>query len=129
MKGVGPILAQTILLETGEIRRCASVGDDVSYCRLVNSTKVSNGKRQGKGNVKNGHKYLSWAYSEAAHFAMRFHPEIQRFYQRKASKTEVAVAYKSVAHKLSRACYHIMRNEVPFDVAKAFGSRRPECWG
>jgi transposase len=121
VNGIGPILAQTILLETGDINRFADVGDYVSYCRLVSSTKVSNGKRKGKGNVKNGNKYLSWAYSEAAHFAIRFSPEIQRFYQRKVSKTNVSVAYKTVAHKLARACYHIMRNKVPFDVAKAFG--------
>ena len=121
VNGIGPILAQTILLETGDINRFADVGDYVSYCRLVNSTKVSNGKRKVKGNVKNGNKYLSWAYSEAAHFAIRFSPEIQRFYQRKALKTNIPVAYKTVAHKLARACYHIMRNKVPFDVAKAFG--------
>lgn len=117
---IGPILAQTILLETGDIRRFPSVGDYASYCRLVDSEKVSNGKRKGKGNVKSGNKYLSWAYSEAAHFAVQFNPKIQSFYQRKASKTKVPVAYKTVAHKLSRACYHIMRDEVPFDVAKAF---------
>lgn len=121
VNGIGPILAQTILLETGDVRRFASVGDYVSYCRLVDSEKLSNGKRKGKGNAKSGNKYLSWAYSEAAHFAVRFHPKIQRFFQRKASKTKVPVAYRTVAHKLSRACYHIMRNEVPFDVARAFG--------
>ena len=121
VNGIGPILAQTILLETGDIRRFASVGDYASYCRLVNSTKISNGKQKGKGNVKNGNQYLSWAYSEAAHYAVRFNPEIQRFYQRKVSKTKVPVAYKTVAHKLSRACYHIMRHQVPFDVTRAFG--------
>jgi transposase len=80
VNGIGPILAQTILLETGDINRFADVGDYVSYCRLVGSTRVSNGKHKGKGNVKNGNKYLSWAYSEAAHFAIRFNPMIQRFY-------------------------------------------------
>jgi transposase len=121
VNGIGPILAQTILLETGDIKRFASVGDYASYCRLVDSTRLSNGKSKGKGNTKNGNKYLSWAYSEAAHFAVRFNPEIQRFYQRKVSKTKVPIAYKTVAHKLSRACYHMMRNDVPFDVARAFG--------
>jgi transposase len=121
VNGIGPILAQTILLETGDIRRFPRVGDYASYCRLVDSTKLSNGKRKGKGNAKNGNEYLSWAYSEAAHFAIQYHPKIEHFYQRKASKTKVPVAYRSVAHKLSRACYHIMRDEVPFDVAKAFG--------
>ena len=31
-----------------------------------------------------------------------------------------AVAIKAVAHKLSRACYYIMRDQVPFNVARAF---------
>jgi transposase len=120
--GIGPILAQTILLETGDIGRFPSVGDYASYCRCVDSTKVSNGKRKGQGNVKNGNPYLSWAYAEAAHFAIRFNPKVQRYYQRKLAKTKIPVARKTVAHKLARACYHMMRHEVPFDAAKAFGS-------
>jgi transposase len=119
--GIGPILAQTILLETGDIGRFPSVGDYASYCRCVDSTKVSNGKRKGQGNVKNGNPYLSWAYAEAAHFAIRFNPKVQRYYQRKLAKTKIPVARKTVAHKLARACYHMMRHEVPFDAAKAFG--------
>ncbi len=27
---------------------------------------------------------------------------------------------KAVAHKLCRACYYILKNQVPFDVTKAF---------
>jgi transposase len=87
----------------------------------VDSTKVSNGKRKGQGNVKNGHPYLAWAYAEAAHFAIRLQPSVQRYYQRKQTKTSVPVAHKTVAHKLARACYHMMRHQVPFDAAKAFG--------
>jgi transposase len=119
--GIGPILAQTILLETGDIRRFPQVGDYASYCRCVDSTKVSNGKRKGQGNVKNGNPYLAWAYAEAAHFAIRLQPSVQRYYQRKQTKTSVPVAHKTVAHKLARACYHMMRHQVPFDAAKAFG--------
>jgi transposase len=119
--GIGPILAQTILLETGDIGRFPRVGDYASYCRCVDSTKVSNGKRKGQGNVKNGNPYLSWAYAEAAHFAIRFNPKVQRYYQRKLAQTKIPVARKTVAHKLARACYHIMRHQVAFDAAKAFG--------
>jgi transposase len=119
--GIGPILAQTILLETGDIGRFPHVGDYASYCRCVDSTKVSNGKRKGQGNVKNGNPYLAWAYAEAAHFAIRLHPSVQRYYQRKQTQTTVPVAHKTVAHKLARACYHMMRHQVPFDAAKAFG--------
>jgi transposase len=119
--GIGTILAQTIGLETGDIGRFPTVGNYASYCRCVKSTKISNGKRKGQGNVKNGNPYLEWAYMEAAQFAIRFNSTVQRFYQRKHAKSHLMVARKAVAHKLSRACYYIMRDLVPFDVHKAFG--------
>jgi transposase len=121
--GIGTILAQTIALETGQIGRFPTVGDYASYCRCVNSTKLSNGKRKSQGNVKNGNLYLGWAYMEAAQFAIRFNPQAQRFYQRKLAKStnNTVLARKAVAHKLSRACYYIMRDLVPFEATKAFG--------
>jgi transposase len=120
VSGIGQTLALTIMLETGDIRRFPRVGNFASYCRCVGSEKISNGKRKGKGNTKNGNKYLSWAFVEAANFAIRYEPLIARFYQRKKAKTHAVVAIKAVAHKLSRACYYVMRDEVPFDVARAF---------
>lgn len=121
VKGIGPILAQTIVLETGDIARFPKVGDYASYCRCVDSTKISKGKRKGKGNVKNGNRYLSWAYAEAAYFAIRFQPQVQRYYQRKLAQSKVPVARKAVAHKLARAGYYMMRQQEPFDVMKACG--------
>ena len=120
VSGIGQILALTIMLETGDIRRFSKVGNFASYCRCVKSEKLSNGKRKGSGNTKNGNKYLSWAFVEAANFAIRFEPLIARFYQRKKAKTHRVVAIKAVAHKLARACYYIIRDEVPFDVDRAF---------
>jgi transposase len=121
--GIGEILALTIMLETGDIGRFASVGNYASYCRCVGSQKISNGKKKGQGNTKNGNKYLAWAFVEAAHFAIRFNSKIKSFDQRKKAKTKVVVAIKAVAHKLCRACYYIMRDQVPFDVTKAFGPK------
>jgi transposase len=121
--GIGPILALTIMLETGEIGRFASVGNFASYCRCVGSQKLSNGKRKGKGNSKNGNKYLAWAFIEAANFAIRYNSKIKSFYQRKKAKSHGVVAIKAVAHKLCRACYYIMRDRVAFDVTKAFGQK------
>jgi transposase len=118
--GIGHILALTIMLETGDIGRFPTVGDYASYCRCVGSKKISNGKKKGQGNTKNGNKYLAWAYVEAANFAIRFSAKIKSFYQRKKSKTNGIVAIKAVAHKLCRACYYIMKDEVAFDVSKAF---------
>ncbi len=60
--GIGKILGLTIMLETGPIGRFEKVGDFVSYCRKVPSQWISNGKEKGKGNKKNGNKYLAWAF-------------------------------------------------------------------
>jgi transposase len=119
--GIGTLLAQTIVLETGDIRRFPTVGHYASYCRCVQSTTISNGKRKGQGNVKNGNPYLAWAYMEAAQFAIRFNPRVQRFDQRQQAKSHLMVARKAVAHKLSRACYYVMRDLLPFDIHRAFG--------
>jgi len=118
--GIGQTLALTIMLETGDIGRFAGVGNYASYCRCVGSQKISNGKKKGKGNTKNGNKYLSWAFIEAANFAIRFSSRIRSFYQRKKAKSHGVVALKAVAHKLCRACYYIMKHRVAFDVTKAF---------
>lgn len=120
VSGIGDILGLTILLETGEIRRFASVGQYASYCRCVGSERISNGKRKGRGNRKNGNRYLAWAYVEAAHFAVRYNTQIKRYYQRKCSRSNTVVAIKTVAHKLARAWYYLLRDQVPFDVNKAF---------
>ncbi|WP_296896094.1 IS110 family transposase [Thiohalocapsa sp.] len=120
VSGIGEILGLTIMLETGEIERFAKVGNYASYCRCVGSEHLSNGKRKGRGNTKNGNKYLGWAYIEAANFAVRYNPRIKRYYQRKCGRSHPIVAIKAVAHKLARACYYILRDHVPFDVERAF---------
>ncbi len=119
--GIGMILGLTILLETGEIQRFSKAGQYASYCRCVGSTRTSNGKAKGKGNTKNGNKYLSWAYVEAANFAIRYNDKIKSYYQRKQAKTNKVVAIKTIAHKLSRACYYMMRDQTTFEIDKAFG--------
>jgi len=118
--GIGKVLGLTIVLETGPVERFARVGNYASYSRLVGSERLSNAKRKGRGNTKSGNKYLAWAYLEAANFAVRYNPTIKRYYQRKRAKTNGIVAIKTVAHKLARACYHMLREGSDFDVARAF---------
>jgi transposase len=120
LPGVGDILGLTIMLEVGDIGRFAEVGNYSSYCRCVRSTRISAGKAKGEGNRKNGNKYLSWAYVEAANFAIRHYPVVQRYYQRKAAKTNGVVAIKAISHKLARASYYIMRDQVEYDANKLF---------
>ena len=119
--GIGDILSLTIMLEVGDINRFPKVGNYSSYCRCVKSEKLSNKKKKGENNRKNGNKYLSWAYVEAANFAIRFSKEAQKFYQRKTAKTNKIVAIKALGNKLARASYYIMRDRVAYDPDKLFG--------
>jgi len=118
--GIGKILGLTIMLEVGDIRRFAKVGNYSSYCRCVESKKTSNGKKKGENNKKNGNRYLAWAYVEAANHAIRCCPKAQKFFQRKMAKSERVLAIKALANKLSKATYYIMRDQIAFDEDKLF---------
>jgi transposase len=118
--GIGCVLSLVILYEAGSISRFASAGDFSSYCRLVKSTRLSNGKRKGSGNRKNGNPYLSWAFSEAAHYAVQHHPTAARYVQRKRAKTNGIVAIRALAHKLARATYYVLRDDVDFAPERLF---------
>ena len=98
--GIQKILALTIMYETGPIERFEKVGNYASYCRCVGSKRFSNEKVKGKGNRRNGNKYLCWAYVEAAHHAQRHYECVKRYYQRKMAKTNLIVARKTIAHML-----------------------------
>jgi transposase len=112
--GIGEILALTIMMEVGEISRFRGVGNFASYARCVPSKKLSNGKRKGEGNRKNGNRYLSWTFNEASYYARRFYDKFRSYYQRKATKTNKIIAAKAISNKLARISYYVMRDEVPF---------------
>ena len=118
--GIGPILGQTIALESGDITRFKAVGNFVSYARCVDSSRLSNGKKKGRNNSKNGNKYLAWAFVEAAHSIIRHNKTAHKFYQRKRAQKNASVATKALAHKLARAAFYIMRDQKPFELSLLF---------
>ena len=120
LPGVGTVLALTIMLETGPISRFAKVGNYVSYCRKVSTKWTSNGKKKGKPNKKNGNRYLAWAFSEAAELGRRYNSQARAYYNRKMQKTNFMVAHSALSHKLARAAYYIMKDQVPFKPEKLF---------
>lgn len=118
--GIGKILALTISLETGAISRFEDAGNYASYCRCVESKYTSDGKKKGEGNRKNGNKYLAWAYVEAANFARRYCKKCLGYYNKKLAKTNKNVATKSLAGKICKAAYYIMRDNVAYDPNRLF---------
>ena len=129
LPGIGKILGLTIALETGDAQRFADAGNFASYSRCVKSLRTSNGKKKGENNRKCGNKYLAWAFVEAAHFACRYDDQCRRFYDRKKQQTNPVIATKSLACKLAKAAWHVMKDDVPFDAARVFGPARKSDFG
>jgi len=121
LPGVGPILALTIMLETGDIGWFPTVGDYTSYCRCVRATHTSNGKKKAHHNGKNGNPYLAWAFVEAVHHALRTCPQAQSFYEKKRAKRNGALATKALAAQWSKAAYYMMKRQETFDLTRVFG--------
>jgi len=121
LPGVGVILALTIMLETGEIGRFETVGDYTSYCRCVRARHLSNGKKKGSNNSRNGNAYLSWAFVEAVHHAIRSCPAAQKFYEKKAGQRNGALATKALAAKWTKAAYYMLTRQERFDPKRVFG--------
>jgi len=120
LPGVGIVLGLTITLEVGEIGRFADAGHFASYCRTVDSQRLSNNKKKGENNQKCGNKYLAWAFVEAAHFARRSDELCRRWYDRKAAKTSTVIATKALACKLAKAAWYLMAEGSEYDAKRVF---------
>ena len=118
--GIGKILAMTITMEVGDIKRFKSDGDFASYCRMVDARRLSNGKCKGDNNQKCGNKYLAWVFVEAANFARRYDEHCRRWYDRKAAKTSKVIATKALGCKLAKAAWHVMSGQTGYDAARMF---------
>jgi transposase len=120
--GIGPVLARTILLETGPIARFKHAGNYASYCRTVKTEHTSNNRKKGDCNGKNGNKYLGWAFVEAANHASRHSPELRKWFDRKYARSgKRVIAVKALANKLAKACYFMIRDGKDFDVNRLVG--------
>ncbi len=104
LPGIGKVLAISIALETGNVKRFPTAGDYVSYCRCVDSSRKSNGKKKGRNNKKNGNPTLAWTYMVAADKAKRFCPYARLFFEHKVKTGNIFIARKDLAHKYARAC-------------------------
>jgi len=120
--GIGKYLALTIALETGDINRFKDAGKYASYCRAVESRRSSNHKNKGHNNRKNGNKYLAWSFLEAANFMPRFCKSAREFYEKKSRQTHKVIAIKALANKIAKACFYMLRDNIPFDENKIFGT-------
>ena len=70
-RGIGKVLALTILYEIHDITRFDRVQEYASYARLVKCQRQSGGKTLGTSGAKMGNVHLRWAFSKAAVLFLR----------------------------------------------------------
>jgi transposase len=116
--GVGRILALVMLYEIEDISRFPRVQDFVSYCRLVKPEKSSNGKSYGHSGKKIGNAHLRWAFGEAVVMMLKGNKPVQAVKNRLAGKYGKGKAMAILSHRLGRAVYFMLKNQVPFDMDK-----------
>ena len=116
--GVGKILGLVMLYEIHDISRFETVQDFASYCRLVKCIHESAGKKKGTGGAKIGNAHLKWAFSEAAALFVRNNPSARKMMDGLIKVHGKGKALSILAHKLGRAIYYMLKNNVPFDLEK-----------
>jgi transposase len=113
--GVGKILGLVLLYATHDWRRFDSVGQFLSYARLVRCLHESAGKQVGSGNRKIGNAHLKWAIAEAACLFLRFNEDAKKWKQRYTQKHGQRKAMSVLSAKLGRTVYHLLRKQEVFD--------------
>jgi transposase len=120
--GIGNILSLVLLYELHTIDRFPSVGDFLSYARLVTPKQTSDGKVTGQSGAKIGNVHLKWAFSEAVLWMLRYSEQAKAFVKRKEKKYGKPRAMSMLARKIARAVYYMLKQKVPFNAVKFFAS-------
>jgi transposase len=118
IKGVGDVLALTMLYEIHDIARFPSRGEFCSYARLVKGQKSSNGKIYGTSGARIGNAHLRWAFSEASLLYLRGNEQAEKYYNRLISRHGKGKALTIVAKRLGIAVYYMLKRREPFNEHK-----------
>lgn len=107
--GVGPVTATAILAELGDARRFRSSDDAVRHAGLDVTVHQSDNRRAPGHLSHEGPELLRWALFEAAQQACRPASPDHEYYRQVACRIDHNRACLSVARKLCRRAYHILR--------------------
>jgi transposase len=113
--GVGKVLALILLYEMHDAQRFESAGQFLSYSRLVRCGHESAGKKLGTGGKKIGNAHLRWAFAEAACLFLRSSARAKKWKQKHAAQRGEGKALATLAARLGRAIYHMLRKGEAFD--------------
>jgi transposase len=98
--------------------RFPRVQEFVSYSRLGKSAREAHGKRHGTSGKTIENAHLKWAFSEAAVLFLKNNAPAQKYLAKLATQHGKGKALSILAHKLGRAVYFMLKQQVAFDQAK-----------
>jgi transposase len=122
--GVGALLAPSILAELGDCRRFDSSADAVRHSGLDVTVYASDGRRSPGHLSREGPEVLRWALYEAAQCAARPASPDHAYYLDVKARIDHNRACLSVARKLCRRAYHILRELGAEAFAPAAGAEK-----
>jgi transposase len=116
LPGVGVILAATIALEIGDVRRFACAERLASYAGTTPRVHASGGKVRYGALRPDVNRYLKWALAEAANAVAahhRSHPQwhVSQLYFRLRLRKGHAKAVGAVARHLAEAAFHVLQRQ------------------
>jgi transposase len=107
--GVGTVSATAILAELGDARRFSSSDDAVRHAGLDVTVHQSDSKRAPGHLSHHGPEVLRWALFEAALSGARVGSPDHGYYLQVAERIDHTRACLSLARKLCRRAYHVLR--------------------
>lgn len=107
--GVGPLIAVTILAEVGDARRFTSSRDVVRFAGLDITVHQSDQRRAPGHLSRQGPPALRWAVFEATMCAARPASPDYEYYRQAADRVGSNRARLSIARKILKRSYHLLR--------------------
>ncbi len=123
IRGIGPVIAGTLVYEIQDLERFPTVQQFSSYCRVVNPACESGGKRVGRGNTKMGNPYLCYVLHELVESSRKYNPEIQKKFQKLKKRRGIHHAHRILAHEWAITIYQILKNDSNFSLEQFCGMR------
>jgi transposase len=121
--GIGEFFARLIDAEIDEIKRFRNAKKLAAYAGLVPSTYSSGGKTFHGKIIKQGNKWLRWAFVEAVAPALASDPQLRAQYEHLKSRG-VNKARVAIARKLLTIAFQILRDQRPYERR---GGRSEDC--
>jgi transposase len=125
--GVGWVTALGTEVFLGDPQRFAEGKAVASYIGMIPGEYSSGGRQRLGAMTKQGNALLRYLWCEAAMHAVRYDPELKRFYRRKLMQKGLGKARVAAARKLGIRLWIMMRDEIDYQEFCRRGQSRQKC--